>query len=58
MDQMKEYNKISLNYTFVAQFDQIDPLPYEEMFTFRLNIGENSMAEVYLNSTLIIKTDL
>ena len=54
----KEYNMISLNFTFVATFDQITRWPREELVTFKFNIAENALAKVYLNSTLIFNTGI
>ena len=54
----KEYNMISLNFTFVATFDQLPRQPEGELVTFKLNIAENSLAKVYLNSTLIFNTGI
>ena len=40
---MKHYDKYSVNYTFVAEFNTT-AFPKEENFTFYINIAENALA--------------
>jgi hypothetical protein len=38
---LKHYDKYSMNYTFIAEFNT-SAYPKEELFTFNLNIAENA----------------